>query len=325
MVNHRHSSMAIVVEDGTIEFMPCNCTLFLIIQFDFVASESTLSRDCVGSVSTETESDQSLPRASRHSTLEHFLRYSSFHTKSQSTHCVLERIRPRVDYTTVSFSLFDARKTTVKRAYQIGVIARDTSSVVSLCAKTELSRIPRYMTRSSTDPLHDLDPKIEVTLHRLRKARNIVVNNSNSPNSVSSSNNSSPTTNNSDSFEYSSTNNFAELEQIENNDRTLKELATSDVVYQLWCIQYPQLEPTQTYELKSSLIHLKRLPQALKGIHVVCSTMRPQGISEDYIKMKAFPFSLDGAAKDWLYLQPILFNTWGDMKCMFREKFFLAS
>ncbi|RDX73122.1 hypothetical protein CR513_47314 [Mucuna pruriens] len=26
--------------------------------------------------------------------------------------------------------------------------------------------------------------------------------------------------------------------------------------------------------------------------------MRPQGISEDYIKMKAFPFSLDGVAKD---------------------------
>ncbi|RDX74599.1 hypothetical protein CR513_45636, partial [Mucuna pruriens] len=30
--------------------------------------------------------------------------------------------------------------------------------------------------------------------------------------------------------------------------------------------------------------------------------------------MKAFPFSLDGAAKDWLYLQPALFNIWGDMK-----------
>ncbi|RDX72940.1 hypothetical protein CR513_47522, partial [Mucuna pruriens] len=41
--------------------------------------------------------------------------------------------------------------------------------------------------------------------------------------------------------------------------------------------------------------------------------------------MKAFPFSLDGAAKDWLYLQPVLLNTWGDMKRMFLEKFFLAS
>ncbi|RDY02814.1 hypothetical protein CR513_13675, partial [Mucuna pruriens] len=42
--------------------------------------------------------------------------------------------------------------------------------------------------------------------------------------------------------------------------------------------------------------------------------MRPQGIPEDYIKMKAFPFSLDRVVKDWLYLQPVLFNTWGDKK-----------
>ncbi|RDX64775.1 hypothetical protein CR513_56627, partial [Mucuna pruriens] len=41
--------------------------------------------------------------------------------------------------------------------------------------------------------------------------------------------------------------------------------------------------------------------------------------------MKAFPFSLDGAAKDWLYLQSVLFNTWGDMKRMFLEKFFPTS
>ncbi|RDX76043.1 hypothetical protein CR513_44015, partial [Mucuna pruriens] len=88
---------------------------------------------------------------------------------------------------------------------------------------------------------------------------------------------------------------------MENNDRTLKELATLD-----------------TYELKSGLIHL--LPKFhglvgedpykhLKEFHVVCSTMRLQGIPEDYIKMKAFPFSLDGAAKDWLNLQLVLFNT----------------
>ncbi|RDX98274.1 hypothetical protein CR513_18818, partial [Mucuna pruriens] len=159
------------------------------------------------------------------------------------------------------------------------------------------------------------DPKIEITLRRLRKARDIVV--SNSSDSVSSSDNSSPVTNISDFVEFSRTNNFSKSEQMENNDRTLKELATPD-----------------TYELKSGLIHL--LPKFhglvgedphkhLKEFHVVCSTMRSWGISEDYIKMKAFPFSLDGAAKDWLYLQSVLFNTWGDMKRMFLEKFFLAS
>ncbi|RDX71211.1 hypothetical protein CR513_49474, partial [Mucuna pruriens] len=82
---------------------------------------------------------------------------------------------------------------------------------------------------SSTDPLYALDPEIEITLRRLRKARNIVV--SRSSNSISSSDNSSPVTNNSDSVEYNITNTFAELEQMEHNDRTLKELATLDVVY----------------------------------------------------------------------------------------------
>ncbi|RDX76166.1 hypothetical protein CR513_43870, partial [Mucuna pruriens] len=167
------------------------------------------------------------------------------------------------------------------------------------------------------------DPEIELTLRRLRKIRNATINTSSSIDSVVDSN--QFYTNN---F-VSSSNIFAEPEQMENNDRTLKELATPDVVYQPWCIQYPQLEPAQTYELKSGLIHL--LPKFhglagedphkhLKEFHVVCSTMRPQGISADYIKMKAFPFSLDGAAKEWLYLQLVLFNTWGDMKRTFLEK-----
>ncbi|RDX84234.1 hypothetical protein CR513_34749, partial [Mucuna pruriens] len=99
-----------------------------------------------------------------------------------------------------------------------------------------------------------------------------------------------------------------------------------DVVLQPWCIQYPQLEPTQSYESKFGLIHLllkfhglaREDPHNhLKEFHV--------WIPEDYIKMKAFPFSLDGVAKDWLYLQLVFFNTWGDMKCVFLEKFFPAS
>ncbi|RDY00037.1 hypothetical protein CR513_16828, partial [Mucuna pruriens] len=179
---------------------------------------------------------------------------------------------------------------------------------------------------SSTDPLYAFDPEIELTLRRLRKIRNTTVQTS--INSVAESNHLYT-----DNL-VSSSNIFAEPGHMENNNRTLKELATPDVVYQPWCIQYPQLEPAQTYELKSGLIHL--LPKFhglagedphkhLKEFHVVCSTMRPQGISEDYIKMKAFPFSLDGAAKDWLYLQPALFNAWGDMKRAFLEKFFPAS
>ncbi|RDX98326.1 hypothetical protein CR513_18764, partial [Mucuna pruriens] len=184
------------------------------------------------------------------------------------------------------------------------------------------------MTRSSSEPLHAFDTEIERTLHRLRKVRHNVTLDSNSYDSIWNSENSNFTTDESNFFEHQETG------SIKNNDRTLKELAIPDVVYQPWCIQCPPLELAQSYELKSSLIHLfpkfhglagEDPHKHLKEFHVVCSMMRPQGIQEDHIKMKAFPFSLDGAAKDWLYLQPVLFNTWGDIKRMFLEKFFPTS
>ncbi|RDY05400.1 hypothetical protein CR513_10767, partial [Mucuna pruriens] len=65
--------------------------------------------------------------------------------------------------------------------------------------------------------------------HQPSIATRVCVSNSNSSDSVSSSDNSSPVTNTSNSIEYSSTNNFPEPDQMENNDRTLKELATLDV------------------------------------------------------------------------------------------------
>ncbi|RDX98254.1 hypothetical protein CR513_18850, partial [Mucuna pruriens] len=187
------------------------------------------------------------------------------------------------------------------------------------------------MTKSSSNILYDLDLDIELTLQRLRKVRSTIVSTNNSPNFSSNSDNSVYAANNFDCSSYSSSNNntysnlnltaYNKLELMENQDRTLKELAMPDVVYQPWCIEYSQLKPTQSYELKSGLLQL--LPKFhglagedphknLKEFHI--------GIPKDYIKMKAFPF-LDGAAKDWLYIQPTLFNTWGDMKCTFLEKF----
>ncbi|RDY09851.1 hypothetical protein CR513_05711, partial [Mucuna pruriens] len=58
----------------------------------------------------------------------------------------------------------------------------------------------------------------------------------------------SPTLLHQSAFSRSQVGHFAEPGQMENNDKTLKELATLDV-----------LEPAQTYDLKSGLIHL--LPQ----------------------------------------------------------------
>jgi len=54
--------------------------------------------------------------------------------------------------------------------------------------------------------------------------------------------------------------------------------------------------------------------------------MRPTTVTEEHIKLKAFPFSLQDAAKNWLYcLPPGPINTWETLKRLFLEKFFLTS
>jgi len=54
--------------------------------------------------------------------------------------------------------------------------------------------------------------------------------------------------------------------------------------------------------------------------------MRPTTVTEEHIKLKAFPFSLQDAAKNWLYcLPPGSINTWETLKRLFLEKFFPTS
>ena len=122
-------------------------------------------------------------------------------------------------------------------------------------------------------------------------------------------------------------------EAMANQQRTLRELATPDVTQQPLCIEYPTLDVG--FELKSGLIHL--LPtfrgfenedpyKHLKEFHMVCSSFRPQGVTEEQIKLRAFPFSLADRAKDWLFYLPSgAITTWEDMVRQFLDKFFPAS
>ncbi|RDY07556.1 hypothetical protein CR513_08304, partial [Mucuna pruriens] len=119
---------------------------------------------------------------------------------------------------------------------------------------------------SSIEPLYAFDPEIEKTLRRLGRTRNLIVNNSRSYDSIINSN--QLCTDNS----VASSNIFAEPGQMKNNDRTLKELATPDVVYQSWCIRCPQLEPPQTYELK------RGPPQAFEGIR--CGLLHNEAVRD---------------------------------------------
>ncbi|KAK4387402.1 hypothetical protein Sango_2346800 [Sesamum angolense] len=116
-------------------------------------------------------------------------------------------------------------------------------------------------------------------------------------------------------------------------ERTINDMTSPDLNQQPLCIEYPDLEVN--FELKSGLIHLlptfRGLPgedphKHLKEFHVVCSGMRPQGVTEEQIKLRAFPFSLADQAKDWLYFLPSgSITTWNDLKRRFLEKYFPAS
>ncbi|RDX93591.1 hypothetical protein CR513_24123, partial [Mucuna pruriens] len=97
------------------------------------------------------------------------------------------------------------------------------------------------------------------------------------------------------------------VEHMENNnDRTLKELATPNVVYQPWCIQ-------------------RRSPQALEGIP--CGLLHNETTSDtERLHQDKGVFILPGWSSKRLVVSiVVLCNTWGVMKHMFLEKLFLAS
>ncbi|KAJ9542794.1 hypothetical protein OSB04_029300 [Centaurea solstitialis] len=121
--------------------------------------------------------------------------------------------------------------------------------------------------------------------------------------------------------------------EMAEDEQTLRQLATQDVAQTPICIRYPT--GNQNFALKAGLVHL--LPtyhglenedpnKHLKQFHIVCLSMKPAEVSEDLIKLKAFPFSLKDRATDWLYsLPPNSVETWNQMARLFLDKLFPAS
>ncbi|XP_075475715.1 uncharacterized protein LOC142510155 [Primulina tabacum] len=181
----------------------------------------------------------------------------------------------------------------------------------------------------------EYNPEIEKTTKRLRKEARL--RREKKPSSSSPDLNASLDSNDTESESDID----LEIERSESNQeeiagqaqRTLRELANPNVIQQPLCIQFPTTDAT--FELKSGLIHL--LPtfrglagedphKHLKEFHIVCTAMKPQGITEEQISLRAFPFSLADKAKDWLYYLPSgSITTWDNMKQQFLEKFFPAS
>ena len=108
------------------------------------------------------------------------------------------------------------------------------------------------------------------------------------------------------------------------NNRTKRELAAPDLTQQPLCITFPNLNENTHFELKSGLIYLlpcfhglsnEELHKHLQEFDVVRPRMKPPRITEEQIKLRAFPFSLKDSGKDWLYYILVgSITTWVQLK-----------
>ncbi|CAH9126488.1 unnamed protein product [Cuscuta epithymum] len=171
-------------------------------------------------------------------------------------------------------------------------------------------------TRSINELTYQTNPKIEQTFERLK---NLFPHTpSEEPSNASSSSSESE-----ESFHMA-------LET-----RTLREITAPNLNQQPLCITFPTLNEGNTLELKSGLIHLLPSFHGLSGedpnkhlseFHIVCTSMCPNGVTEEQIKLRAFPFSLKDTAKDWLFYLPSgSIDTWATMKKCFLKRYYPAS
>ncbi|KAK8549097.1 hypothetical protein V6N12_061995 [Hibiscus sabdariffa] len=184
------------------------------------------------------------------------------------------------------------------------------------------------MTRNNPGELVKFEPEIEAHARRLNaKTRRERRNHHQQQQELI------PNTN-SDTDVISDTHSESDInEPMAEEDQTIRQLAAAPAEQQPLCITFPNGQTP--FELKPGLIHLlptfHGLPSEnphkhLTEFHMVCSSMKPYGVSEDQIKLRAFPFSLADVAKDWLfYLPSNSVTTWADMTRLFLDRFFPAA
>lgn len=159
------------------------------------------------------------------------------------------------------------------------------------------------MRRSRSLDLVPFDPEIERTLHRLKKEK-----------------------------KDCTTENETMEEQLEN--RTLGDYAVPLVTGATSSIRRPAIQ-ANNFEIKpailqmvASTVQFSGMPHDDPNAHIanfleLCDTFKHNGVSDDAIRLRLFPFSLRDKAKAWLNsLPPLTITTWDDLAKKFLAKFF---
>ncbi|KAL0416193.1 UNVERIFIED_CONTAM: hypothetical protein Slati_3451200 [Sesamum latifolium] len=134
------------------------------------------------------------------------------------------------------------------------------------------------MPRSSRTDKFKFDPEIEKTARRLRKETKQLKG------EASTSSESEADL----ALDMPTSNDFEEEVMAQNSERTINEMTSLNLNQQPLCIEYPTLDVD--FELKSGFIHLFPSFRGLAGddphkhlkkFHVVCSSMKPQGVTDE--------------------------------------------
>ena len=96
----------------------------------------------------------------------------------------------------------------------------------------------------------------------------------------------------------------------------------------------PEVAIGESFELKPGVIHMvQAIPfcglaledanNHLQQFLEICSTFTIKGATPDAIRLRLFPFSLVGKAKQWFYLNKAERTTWNACSNSFLAKYFL--
>lgn len=114
--------------------------------------------------------------------------------------------------------------------------------------------------------------------------------------------------------------------------RTLRSAVTSTQKEAPMAIVLADVEEDDFVELKPAWINLLPTFHGMKtedpnrhlvGFDRICNNMKPKGLDEEQLRLRAFPFTLKDAAWDWFYCLPSKsISTWDEMRDTFLDKYF---